>query len=149
MAMTDRKRRFIAALIGGASNKDAAIEAGYSPNGAASIGCRLAKNKDVVAEIARKQHLEQAKEAAKEHGKRINLDAVSKMYNDPQDFLRALMNDGGEDMRLRVDAAKALMPYIHERKGEGGKKEAKQKAAEKVAGKFAQAKPPKLVVNNR
>lgn len=55
------------------------------------------------------------------------------------------MNDVGEDMKLRIDAAKALMPFVHQRKGEPGKKEARQDAAEKVAKRFNSAAPPKLV----
>src|SRR5690606_21607763 len=117
----------------GASQTEAAISAGYSEKGATQAGSRLAKDPDVLAEIARKDHVEQAKAQAKDQGKQINLPDLSKMYSDPQDFLKALMNDAGEDMKLRVDAAKALMPFVHQRKGEGGKKEAKQEAAKKVA----------------
>lgn len=147
MAMTDKKRRFAAALKSGASQTEAAIAAGYSTKGAAQAGSRLAKDPDVIAEIARKEHVEQAKADAKAQGKTINLPDLSKMYSDPQDFLRALMNDASEDMRLRMDAAKTLMPFVHQRKGEGGKKEAKQEAAEKVASRFSPSAPPKLVAS--
>lgn len=66
-------------------------------------------------------------------------------YDDPEKFLRAVMNDSGSEAKLRVDAAKALMPYIHAKKGEGGKKEARQAEAQKVASRYAPAAPPKLV----
>lgn len=66
-------------------------------------------------------------------------------YDDPEKFLRAVMNDTMTDAKLRVDAAKALMPYVHQRKGEGGKKEADAAAAKKVASRFSSAPPPKLV----
>src|SRR5690625_644915 len=145
MAMTDKKRRFAAALRSGASNKDAAIAAGYSEKTASAAGSRLAKDPDVIAEVARKDHVEQAKADAKAAGKTLNLPDLSKMYSDPKDFLKAVMNDHGEDLRFRVDAAKTLMPYVHERKGVGGKKEARQEAAEKVASRFAPSAPPKLV----
>ena len=70
-------------------------------------------------------------------------------FEDPKDFLRAVMNDVSADARMRVDAAKALMPFEHQKMGEGGKKEAKQDAAKKAGGgKFAAAAPPRLVVNN-
>lgn len=55
------------------------------------------------------------------------------------------MNDSGSDAKLRVDAAKALMPYKHQKLGEGGKKEQKDAAAKKVGSRFAPAAPPKLV----
>lgn len=66
-------------------------------------------------------------------------------YDDPEKFLRAVMNDSMTDAKLRIDAAKALMPYVHPRKGEGGKKEAIGEAAKKVAGRFSASAPPKLV----
>jgi len=70
---------------------------------------------------------------------------LSAIYDDPEKFLRAVMNDSGTDAKLRVDAAKALMPYIHAKKGEVGKKEQSNEAAKRVAGRFATAAPPKLV----
>ena len=41
-----------------------------------------------------------------------------------------------------------MLPYVHSKKGEGGKKDAKQAAAKAVASKFAGMAPPQLVVNN-
>lgn len=64
---------------------------------------------------------------------------------DPLVFLRSIMNDEGSDSKLRVDAAKALLPFVHQKLGEGGKKEQRQKDAESVAGRFSSAAPPKLV----
>lgn len=70
-------------------------------------------------------------------------------HKDPKVFLLALMNDLEADVKLRADAAKALMPFMHSKLGEGGKKDQRQDAAKKVAGgKFAAAAPPKLVVSN-
>ncbi|EME2040994.1 terminase small subunit, partial [Cronobacter sakazakii] len=49
------------------------------------------------------------------------------------------------------DAAKAMLPYIHPKKGETGKKEARNAAAKAASGasKFGAMAPPKLVVNNK
>ena len=59
--------------------------------------------------------------------------------------LRAVANDASIDIRLRIDAAKALAPYEAMRKGEGGKKEQRQDAAKKVGtGRFAPAAPPRV-----
>ncbi|WP_422387804.1 terminase [Erwinia aphidicola] len=58
------------------------------------------------------------------------------------------MNDDGEDINTRKDAAKAMLPYLHAKKGEGGKKDAKQAAAQAVACKFTGMAPPQLIVNN-
>lgn len=67
-------------------------------------------------------------------------------HKDPKVFLLALMNDLEADVKLRVDAAKALMPFIHQKIGEGGKKDEQQNAAKRAgAGKFSAAAPPRLV----
>lgn len=69
--------------------------------------------------------------------------------NDALTFLLGVMNDAGAPIQQRVRAAVAAVQYTHAKKGEGGKKEARQDQAERVASKFAAAAPPKLVVNNR
>ena len=71
-------------------------------------------------------------------------------HKDPKIFLLALMNDLEADVKLRADAAKALMPFMHTKLGEGGKKDQRQEAAKKATtGKFGSAAPPRLVANNR
>lgn len=45
----------------------------------------------------------------------------------------------------QMKALVALMPYVHAKRGEGGKKDQRQQAAEKVAGRFSAAAPPRLV----
>ena len=149
MALTDKKRRFADALKSGASNRDAAIAAGYSEKTAAQAGSRLAKDPDVLAHIGRKESVVEAQQQAKAEGKPTSLDAISRAYDDPKDFLRAVMNYAGEDMKLRVDAAKVLMPYEHAKPGEMGKKEQKAEAAKDAGkGRFSQSAPPRLAVDN-
>lgn len=137
MALTDRKRKFADAVRAGASNREAAIAAGYSAKTASAAGSRLAKDADVLAHIERKEVVEEAKAAARVDGAVFNIESLSKLYSDPLDFLKAVMNDGGEDVKLRLDAAKAMMPYVHAKPGEKGKKTERQEAAERVAtGRF-------------
>ncbi|MBP0589289.1 terminase small subunit [Paraburkholderia sp. LEh10] len=163
MALTVKKQRFADAVIAGKSNKDAAIEAGYSAATASAAGSRLVKDKDVVAYLARcrkKPPAKKSRAAAKPEmpGK----DAVTKAavsagfdlnailsFDDPKAFLLAAMNDPMTEPKLRIDAAKTLMPFVHQKLGEGGKKDAQADAAKKAANKFAVTAPPKLVVNNR
>lgn len=73
---------------------------------------------------------------------------LMQQHDDPLDFLRAVMNSQLTDPKLRVDAAKALMPFIHQRRGEGGKKEEAKKKATAAAGKFSPSPPPLRVVGN-
>ena len=69
-------------------------------------------------------------------------------HKDPKVFLLALMNDLEADVKLRADAAKALLPFMHQKLGEGGKKDEKANAAKKAsAGKFASSAPPLKLVN--
>ncbi|MCK2124321.1 terminase small subunit [Pseudomonas sp. PNPG3] len=176
MALTSRKRAFIAALREGASNRDAAVAAGYSEKTASAAGSRLVKDKDVAAELLKlralglmppdvkgdvKAHVK-AKPAAKPsdqaeqapdsaqvaddepESEPAGFDLTQALlHRDPKDFLLSVMNDLGSEPKLRVDAAKALMPFVHPRKGESGKKDqAKEKAAEAATGKFGARRGP-------
>jgi phage terminase small subunit len=53
-----------------------------------------------------------------------------------------------ESTPLQVRAAIAAVQYTHCKKGEGGKKDEQQRAAENAASKFARQIPPKLVAKN-
>lgn len=162
MALTAKKKAFADAVIAGKTNKDAAIAAGYSEKTASAAGSRLVKDKDIAAYIAshkngkkkttkKPQESEQAPppdDAEKKGYTEFDLDKILH-YADPKAFLLAVMNDQDTDRKLRVDAAKGLLPFMHVRLGEGGKKDAAAEAAKKAGNKFAPTSPPKLVVNNR
>jgi phage terminase small subunit len=156
MALTPKKRAFADALRGGASNKEAAIAAGYSASSASAAGSRLAKDPHVLAELANgtvnKNVKAQPKAKAskpvepdedeEDSGPTFDL-ARALTFTDPKAFLIAAMNDPEAEAKLRVDAAKALMPFMHQRKGESGKKEDRQTAAEEAAaGMYGTSKPP-------
>ena len=145
MAITQKKKLFAQAKREGKSNTDAAIFAGYSADTAPQAGSRLAKDKDVIGEIGRKEKIEVAKEVAKETGIRLDIPDLGTMYKDPKDFLMAVMNDVESDMKTRSEAAKALMPFIHQKKGETGKKEVDAENAKKIASRFSAVAAPKLV----
>ena len=63
----------------------------------------------------------------------------------PLDYLLQVMRSEDEDKARRMQAASLAAPYVHAKKGEGGKKEQRDEAAKKVASRFAPAAPPKLV----
>ncbi len=144
MALTDKKRRFVQALQSGLSGAKAAIHAGYSENGAAVAASRLMKDKDVQEALGRVNQVNKLKEEAAAAGKEISLPDLGKLYSDPLEFLKAVANDPEQDMKLRVEAAKAWVPYVHGKIGEQGKKDAKKQAADKAAsgGRFAPPPPP-------
>jgi phage terminase small subunit len=158
MALTPKQRAFVVAVKGGASNKDAAIAAGYAASSASVAGSRLAKHPNVMAALAQaginkivKAPVKKgaaAEEPGAEPAEPVEAGfdlAQALRHSDPKDFLLAVMNDFGSEAKLRVDAAKALMPFLHSRKGEGGKKDAAKEAADKAAtGRFGVRQPPKL-----
>lgn len=151
MALTGKKRLFAEALLAGKSNKEAALAAGYSPASASAAGSRLAKDKDVLAHQQRKAvAVEKPKEVGAAPAAPLGGFDLSQAlaHRDPRAFLLAAMNDVLLEPKLRIDAAKALMPFEFAKKGEGGKKEQQADAAKKVASRFAPAAPPKLAAAN-
>ena len=146
MALTGKKRVFADAVLAGKTNKDAAIEAGYSAKTASAAGSRLVKDSEVAAYIEKRRAAVQTGEPVKEDRPTFDLGAAL-IHRDPRDFLLAAMNDMELEPRQRLEAAKALMPFFHKRLGEGGKKEEREEGAKKAAaGRFAAGKPPLKVV---
>lgn len=170
MALTDKKRRFVDALLSGLSGAKAAIHAGYSENGAAQAAARLMRDKHVLAALGRiaevnktvnkKAVNKKAKEEALAKQKPatedtpptaagetsmggIGLKALG-LTSDPRAVLVAIMNDASEEPKLRLEAAKALMPFTHGKIADQGKKDAQKAAANKVAagGRFNPPPPP-------
>ncbi|MCZ2897311.1 terminase small subunit [Burkholderia thailandensis] len=152
MALTAKKRKFADAVLAGKSNKDAAIVAGYSPATASAAGSRLVKDKDVALYLAANRVQKEststghAQQSPPPKSTGFDLGAMTN-FTDPKAFLIAAMNDARTEPKLRIDAAKALMPFVHKKLGEGGKKEQSAEAAKKVANRFAPSAPPRLVAN--
>lgn len=160
--LTAQKRKFALALMSGLSKKDAAIDAGYSDKSARSKGSQLSKDSEVIAFIERKKNEKIEVDDVSEYRRNVNTPTVNipqpspsvgnlspGEYDDPLEFLKYVMNDTGKEIEVRKDAAKAMLPYIHPKKGEGGKKDAKLGAAKAAHSKFSGMAPPKLVVNNK
>ncbi|MGE6916739.1 terminase small subunit [Achromobacter kerstersii] len=163
MALTDKKRRFVDALLSGLSGAKAAIHAGYSENGAAQAAARLMRDKHVLAALGRTAEVNKRvnkkalnkkpdvvsppavttdQASATDSGESMGLKALG-LTSDPRAVLVAIMNDLSEEPKLRMEAAKALMPFTHGKIAEQGKKGAKQEAADKaVGGRFAPSPPP-------
>jgi phage terminase small subunit len=139
MALTGKKRAFADAVLAGFSNKEAAIRAGFSEKTASAAGSRNVKDPDVKAYIDARR-----KNATGGSGKLPSAplappdDAIDiPPTADPVEFLTKVMNEPAADLRLRIDAAKAMLPFKHKKLGEGGKKDEKDAAAQKAAtGRF-------------
>lgn len=76
--------------------------------------------------------------------------APAPQVGSPLEYMISVMNDLAADDARRDRMAIAAAPYVHGRADAAapGKKEQKQAAAEKAAGKFAPRGGPKLAVNN-
>jgi phage terminase small subunit len=145
MALTGKKRAFADAVLAGFSNKEAAIRAGFSEKTASAAGSRNVKDPDVKA------YLDQRRGTGATGGANVptpppQADDVVDIPSttDPMEFLTNLMNEPAADIRIRADVAKALMPFKHQKLGEGGTKDQKNEDAKKVASRFAAAAPPQL-----
>ena len=137
MAMTDKKKAFADSLLSGAakniSNREAAIEAGYSEATASQMGSKLAKDKDVLRYMAQQKlnNSQAIKAEVKERPK------VTGDKSDPKDILLDLLNDA--DPTIALKAAVALMPYMYARIAPAGKKEGEKQSAIEATktGRFA------------
>lgn len=143
MALTGKKRVFADAVLAGKSNKDAAIAAGYSAATASAAGSRLVKDRQVAEYLAKHRAAKEKGETPPDDRPKFDL-SQALMHSDPKQFLLAAMNDGELEPKLRIDAAKALMPFTHQKLGEGGKKEQAQANAQKVASRFGALAPPPM-----
>jgi len=138
MALTGKKRAFADAVLAGFSNKEAAIRAGFSEKTASAAGSRNVKDRDVKA------YLDERRKPAPGAGTKSPaaplppLDSIEiPATADPVEFLTNVMNEPAADLRLRIDAAKAMLPFKHKKLGEGGKKDEKDAAAKKAGtGRF-------------
>lgn len=141
MALTAKKKAFAQSKHDGADNKEAAIFAGYSPETASQAGSRLAKDPDVVAHIERLKINTEVKAETKPEPRPIitkkDIETAGSRA-DPLKFLEEIWTDPVEDMKMRMDAAKAALPYFHGKVAEKGKKETKEDAAKAAtkSGKF-------------
>lgn len=145
--ITSKQQAFIDNKLAGCTNRDAAIAAGYSVSAASSTADKLMQHPTVRAALKAAGKVApggSAPRLPREH------------YDDPKDMLLDVMNMGALPIAVRADAAKQLMPYMHARVGEMGKKEkSKDKAMDVVRGKsqtradgqskFAPGRAPNIV----
>ena len=67
-------------------------------------------------------------------------------HEDPLEYLRAVWMGHVDANMAQVSAAKAALPFVHQKLGETGKKEQKADAAkDAVKGRFAPKAAPRLV----
>lgn len=157
--LSDKKKAFAQGILRGLSNRDAAIHAGYAEKSASQQGSRLAKDPAIEKYISR---LRDVNENVKEVPDEIIADSIPigttdgvrnhRSKKDPLEFLLNVMSDGGEDPKLRIEAAKAALPYVHSKKGDVGVKQSREDNAEELSkgggtGRFSAGAPPSAKIN--
>lgn len=139
--LTEKQRQFVTNKAAGVTNRDAAIAAGYAVAGAAVAADKLMRNPAIRTAIkAATKCVGVATPGAEKNAMQRD------SYDDPKTFLEDVMNHPHLPIAMRSDAAKQLLPYVHARLGETGKKEkAKENARQITAAgrnKFAPIKSP-------
>lgn len=148
MALSEKMKKFAQAVVDGLSNKEAAISAGYAEKTASQQGSKLRKDPEISVYIEKLKANKEGRSLTSEKPKVKPMgassyedeDPIEDQYStdDPLDFLINVMKNGGNEMMLRVNAARAALPYVHGKVAEKGKKETKADEAKKATqgGKF-------------
>lgn len=148
MALTEKMKKFARAIVDGATNKEAAISAGYAEKTASQQGSKLRNDSEIIVYIEKLKAEKEGRSLTSEkpkvktistHEDDNPLDNEDYAKDDPLQFLIDVMNKS-DDMFLRFNAAKAALPYVHGKVAEKGKKESRADEAKDIAqsgGKFA------------
>jgi len=146
MSITNQQRLYAEARFHGLTKKDAALAAGCPEKTASQAGSRLERHPNVVAHLARlKANESDSTPGAGRDPLPPGVDVSGPIYDDPMDLLKAEMNNRLLDPKTRIQAASALLPYVHQKLGESGKKEKADDAARNITtGRFKPVAPPQL-----
>lgn len=148
MALSEKMKKFAQAVVDGLSNKEAAISAGYAEKTASQAGSKLRKDPEIIVYIEKLKADKEGRSLTSEKPKVKPVEAssyededpIEDQYStdDPLDFLISVMKNGGNEMMLRVNAARAALPYKHGKIADQGKKQTKEDAAKAAtkSGKF-------------
>ena len=146
MALSEKMKKFAQAVVDGLSNKESAISAGYAEKTASQQGSKLRKDPEISVYIEKLKADKEGRSLTSEKPKvkpvssHEDDDPIEDQYStdDPLDFLINVMKNGSNEMMLRVNAARAALPYKHGKIADQGKKQTKEEAAKAAtkSGKF-------------
>lgn len=148
MSLTRQQRLYAEARFAGHSKKDAALAAGCPERTASQAGSRLERHPNVVAHLVRLKAIEsESVPGAGADPVPPGVNPSAAVYDDPIDLLKAEMNNPRLDPKVRIQAASALLPYVHQKMGESGKKDKADDAARDAAsGRFQPQPAPQLTL---
>lgn len=145
MALTEQMKKFAHAKLKSdpetgkqLSNKQAAIEAGYSEKSAGSKGSQLAQNPEVItyldgllnsggAGVALLESMPLGEAAIKAEFK--EMESVTNSL----EFLRSIYKNPRLERKVRIEAAKAALPYEFGKVGEKGIKQGREDDANDIS----------------
>lgn len=145
MALTEQMKKFAHAKLKTGedgrqlSNKQAAIEAGYSEKSAGSKGSQLAQNPEVITYLD--GLLKSGGEGAGavfesmplgEAAIQADIKEMESVTNSLE-FLRSIYKNSRLEQKVRIEAAKAALPYEFGKVGEMGVKQGRENAAGDVS----------------
>jgi phage terminase small subunit len=138
--LTAKQQAFVSNKAAGVTNRDAAIAAGYAVAGAEVAAGKLMRNPAI------RKAIKAATKDAHPTDTKSNAPVMPRAkYTDAMTFLKDVMNHAGLPIAMRADAAKQLLPYMHARLGEVGKKEKAKDRARVLSGqRFRPNAPPTL-----
>ncbi len=159
MALTKKKKDFADAMLRGANKTQAAMEAGCTAKSASTMGSRYAQDSDVILYMKKRgktkpkveskvevKTTKKSDDLPTEKLTKADVERVIEKYDDPLEYLMSLVNSPEADIdeKLRVDCAKAALPYYHGKIASQGKKEAVKQTAQEIAsgGFFTPMAPP-------
>jgi len=144
MALTEQMKKFAHAKLKTGedgrqlSNKQAAIEAGYSEKSAGSKGSQLAQNPEVITYLDGLLKSGGEGEAAFE-SMPLGEAAIQAEFKEMEsvtnslEFLRSIYKNPRMERKVRIEAARAALPYEFGKVGEMGVKQGREAAADEVS----------------
>lgn len=138
MALTEMMKAFVHAKVQGKKNKEAAIEAGFSEKSAGSKGSQLMKNPEVLTYLD--GLLKQGGEGvvlleSMPLGEAAIAAEIQEMENvtNSLEFLRSVYKNPRMERKVRIEAAKAALPYEFGKVGEKGIKQGREDDANDIS----------------
>jgi phage terminase small subunit len=138
--LTEKQAAFVSGKLAGLPHREAVIHAGYSEMGADQTATKLMRHPGIKAALkAGKRKAPAARgDSEPEDGEgesaMLARNAMPRSeYEDPRDFLMDMMNHKQLPIAVRGKAALDLMPYMHGKVGEKGKKASAKERAQDIA----------------
>lgn len=146
MALTQKQEQFARLVAGGTDELDAIKKTGYKASSASKQAYRMAQNMAVQNRIAELKAIYAIQKSDKDSEPKQAKQAISANYEtllqeklSALDFLRSVYTDACNDMKTRIQAAMAVLPYEEAKVAQIGKKDSEKDTAKSKSeqGKFA------------